>query len=208
MKLLDWLTEKLKNANVLKISLSRKTVTNLIVLLCLGMVFLIVADFYGDLYGTKRNNQQLTTDPSVEVASEAGVKSTNNYIRDMELQLSGILSKIDNAGKVSVMITLKSSSEVVPAKDEVVSDKVTNEKDNDGGTRIINETSTNDRVVFQNESGGNSKPLIVKEIHPEVKGVIVVAEGAKDAKVKLKLSQAVQTVLDVPAYRVTVYERH
>ena len=49
---------------------------------------------------------------------------------------------------------------------------------------------------------------IIKEINPEIKGVIIVAEGAKDSKVKLKISRAVQTVLDIPAYRVTVYERN
>jgi len=57
-----------------------------------------------------------------------------------------------------------------------------------------------------NQQGGSSQPIVVKEINPEIKGVIVVAEGARNSKVKLKISEAVQTVLDVPAYRVTVLE--
>jgi stage III sporulation protein AG len=128
-------------------------------------------------------------------------------LRDLEDHLSNILSKIQGAGKVSVMITLKSGKEIIPAKDESISDRVTNEKDTEGGIRTINEKTTSDKVVFAEVQGGSSEPLILKEINPEIKGVIVVAGGAKDARVKLKISQAVQTVLDIPAYRVTVYER-
>ena len=91
-------------------------------------------------------------------------------------------------------------------KDKSKNDKITNEKDNDGGTRVINELVTNDKTVTVNEQGGNSKAVVTKEINPEIKGVIVVAEGAKDVKVQRKLTDAVQTVLDIPAYRVMVLE--
>ncbi|HYE09682.1 MAG TPA: stage III sporulation protein AG, partial [Patescibacteria group bacterium] len=72
--------------------------------------------------------------------------------------------------------------------------------------RTINEKNTSDQVVFMNDQGGTSKPLVLKEVNPDIKGVIIVAEGAKDPKVKLQLTEAVQTVLDVPAYRVSVFE--
>ena len=104
------------------------------------------------------------------------------------------------------MITLKSGSEIIPAKDESITDKTTDEKDVEGGTRAINEKNTSDQVVFMNEQGGTSKPLVLKEINPEIKGVIIVAEGANDPRVKLQLTEAVQTVLDVPAYRVSIFE--
>jgi len=198
MKWLDWLKEKLK------FDVKNKNTTNLIILLCVGITFLIAAKFFSDISGPIKNNDEPS---STNIVQQTNSESINkiNYVKELENQLSNILGKINDAGKVSVMITLKSSSEVVPAKDETISDKVTNEKDTDGGTRVINESNTNDKVVFQNEQGGNSKPLIVKELNPEIKGVIIVAEGAKNSHVKLQISQAVQTVLDIPAFRVTVY---
>lgn len=207
MKLLLWLKEKLKKENLQKLNLSKKTTANLLIVFCLGITLIIIADFFMDLK-TERTSEDHIYNESTEIETEASDDTASDYVRILERDLSSILSKIQDAGRVSVMITLKSGREIIPAKDESVSDKVTNEKDTSGGTRIINERSTDDKVVFSAAQGGNSKPLILKEINPEIKGVIVVAEGAKDSKVKLNITNAVQTVLDIPAYRVTVYERN
>lgn len=206
MRLPDWLRDKLKIDNLHVLNLSKKTVANLIVVFCIGLVLILVADFYKDIRTEKAANESILFESTESPAD--GFKSTSSqYLENLEEHLSSILSKIQGAGKVSVMITLKSGTELIPAKDESVSDKVTSEKDTDGGTRTINEKTTDEKVVFAAAQGGNSEPLIIKEINPDIKGVIVVAEGASDAKIKLKISQAVQTVLDIPAYRVTVYER-
>ncbi len=207
MKLLEWLKDKLKIENLKVLSLSKKTTANLVIVFCLGLALILIADFYTELR-KERVPEGAAYNENIRTEAGADVDTSADYVRRLENDMSSILSKIQGAGKVSVMITLKSGAEIIPAKDESVSDKVTNEKDTSGGTRIINEKTTDDKVVFTAAQGGNSKPLIIKEINPEIKGVIVVAEGAKDSKVKLMISQAVQTVLDIPAYRVTVYERN
>jgi len=207
MKLLEWLMDKLRKANFQKLNFSKKTTANLIIVFCLGLALILIADFYRDIRTDRALEEGIFSESTQE---DIGTSDNNasDYVRRLETDLASILSKIQDAGRVSVMITLESGAEIIPAKDESTSDKVTNEKDTSGGTRIINEKTTDDKVVFTAAQGGNSKPLIIKEINPEVKGVIVVAEGAKDSKVKLKISRAVQTVLDIPAYRVTVYERN
>ena len=207
MKLLEWLKDKLKKENLQKLNLSKKITANLIMIFCLGLALILIADFYKDI-GINRTAEEGTYNEDKQTEIVTADNTMPDYVRRLENDLSSILEKIQNAGKVSVMITLKSGTEIIPAKDESISDKVTNEKDTTGGARVINEKTTDDKVVFTAIQGGSSKPLIIKEINPEVKGVIVVAEGAKDSKVKLKISQAVQTVLDIPAYRVTVYERN
>lgn len=206
MKLLEWLKDKLKKDNILMLNLSKKTMTNLVIVFCVGLALILIADFYMDL-GKERTAEEGDNYEAAGNASTTADNTEYDYARKLENELSSILSKIQDAGRVSVMITLKSGSEIIPAKDESISDKVTNEKDISGGTRTINEKTTDDKVVFTAAQGGSSRPVILKEINPEVKGVIVVAEGARDSKVKLKISEAVQTVLDIPAYRVTVYER-
>lgn len=207
MKLLEWLKDKLKKENLQKLNLSKKTTANLIIVFCIGLALILIADFYMDMRA-EGNAEEDIYNENTQTETETKNNTAFDYVRELENDLSSILSKIQGAGRVSVMITLESGTEIIPAKDESVSDKVTNEKDTSGGTRIINEKTTDDKVVFAAAQGGNSKPLIIKEMNPEIKGVIVVAEGAKDSRVKLKISQAVQTVLDIPAYRVTVYERN
>ena len=207
MKLLEWLKDKLKKENLRELNLSKKTTANLIIVFCLGLALILIADFYKDIRIDRTTEEGIYNEGT---QTEIGTvdNTAHDYVRGLENDLSSILGKIQGAGRVSVMITLESGAEIIPAKDESISDKVTNEKDTSGGTRIINEKTTDDKVVFTAAQGGSSKPLIIKEINPEVKGVIVVAEGAKDSKIKLEISRAVQTVLDIPAYRVTVYERN
>lgn len=207
MKLLEWLKDKLKRENLQKLNLSKKTAANLIIVFCLGLALIIIADFYRDI-GANKNAEEDIYNEGTQIEAGTAENTASDYVRELENDLASILSKIQGAGRVSVMVTLNSGTEIIPAKDESISDKVTNENDTSGGTRTINEKTTDDKVVFTAAQGGNSKPLIIKEINPEIKGVIVVAEGAKDSKVKLTISEAVQTVLDIPAYRVTVYERN
>lgn len=195
------LKEMLKKFNIQKLNLNSKLATNLIVILAIGIGIILISDFYSDL---NRSDSVQEKEPSA--TGQTMNNEESDYVRNLENQLSVVLSQIGGAGKVSVMITLKTGTEIIPAKDETISDKTTNEKDTEGGTRIINEQNTTDKVVFKNEQGGASEPLVLKEINPEIKGVIIVAEGAKDPKVKLKLTEAVQTVLDVPAYRVSIFE--
>ncbi len=193
--------EQLKKFNFQKLSLNPKLVTKLIIILVVGIGFILISDFYSDLSGDKTEKTNTDTTSVVE-SQETG---DAEFVEEMENQLSLILSQIQGMGKVSIMITLKTGTEIITAKDETISDKTTNEKDKEGGIRTINEQNTSDKVVFMNEQGGTSKPLVLKEINPEIKGVIIVAEGAKDPKLKLKLTEAVQTVLDVPAYRISVF---
>lgn len=104
-----------------------------------------------------------------------------------EEELSRILSGIDGAGKVSVMITYYGTSE----KDIAYETKI-NSSD---GTK-----SSEDRKAVMSDG----TPMVVKETYPKVKGVIVTAQGADDAAVKRKLTEAVTAALDVPEYRVCI----
>ncbi|HHY77472.1 MAG TPA: stage III sporulation protein AG [Clostridiales bacterium] len=200
MKILEWIKEKLGIEN------NRKLYNNLLMLLFMGIVLVIVSNFYKDI--TYKNKNAAEENNGFNNQGSVTYKSNDEYFykEKLEEELAGILSKIAGVGKVSVMITYESGKELVTQKDKSITDKVTDEKDNAGGTRIINESSVSEKTVMVNQQGGSSEPLIVKEINPQIRGVIVVAEGAWDSKVKRKISQAVQTVLDIPAYRVTVLE--
>ena len=46
--------------------------------------------------------------------------------------------------------------------------------------------------------------MIVKKIYPKVKGVVIVADGAKDFSIKMNILTAVETVLEVDRNNITV----
>ena len=107
-----------------------------------------------------------------------------------EERLETILSDIKNAGSVSVMITYYSSEEKDIAY-EVKSNYAEDSEDIDK------------RAVLSDGS-----PVVVREVYPEVKGVIVTAEGADNTEVAHSIKEAVVAALDVPVHKVCVYPKN
>lgn len=107
-----------------------------------------------------------------------------------EDRLSKILSKIDGAGRVSVMITYSAGGEKSLAY-ETKSEK----KDSaDNGAESFEKKA----VMSKNE------PFVLKEIYPSVKGVVVVAEGANSPAVKQALCDAVAAATGIAVHKICI----
>jgi len=145
--------------------------------------------------------------PDPDDGANRGVQwvEQDEYEDQQELKLQKKLSAIKGVGRVEVMITYKSSKEIVTAMNTTESETVTEEQDSSGGTRRVSQRDVNSQTVTIGETG-NAKPLVIKEMEPEIKGVIVIAEGARDIRVKLDLIRAVQTALGVSPQQVEVFE--
>ena len=115
-----------------------------------------------------------------------------------------MLSEIKGAGKIEVMITYESSPELVPAF-STDTQETTNIQSGQNSTTQSKTVSQNQNPITVSDQGEN-RALILVEKKPEIRGVIVVAEGASDLRVKLNLYNAVQTVLQVQANKVDVFE--
>jgi len=126
---------------------------------------------------------------------------------DIEARLKSILSQIDGVGKVDVMITYSSTAEKVPAYDIKRSQDETEEKDSAGGTRKIRGEEYESTLAYEDASSGGKSPVILKKLEPEIRGVLVVAEGAENVEVRDRICRAVTVVLDVSANRVQVVQR-
>ena len=101
------------------------------------------------------------------------------YAKGLEDKLEDILSQVKGAGNVNVLVTLGSGFEYVYATEETV-------KQNSSGS-----TTTTSIILV------SGKPVLVKEIYPEIKGVLVSASGADNLSVKVNLVTAIQTVIDI-----------
>lgn len=142
--------------------------------------------------------------PKQEPEAAAAVPVAEASASSLEDRLQETLSKIAGAGRVQVMITYESSSEIVPAI-SVDTQTSTTTDESDNGSRITNTENKQSEVVTVNGSDG-SKALVLKENSPPIKGVIVVAQGADDIGVKLSLLSAVQTILNISPDQVDVYK--
>jgi len=166
-----------------------------VLMVVLGISLLVLPGIFLDKGGSVQPQGDTLEKPGTVSYSLAQLEN------DIALQAAQILTQVEGAGKVAVSVTLQAGVEQAFAQD-VTDDKSTvEERDSGGGIRST--TTENKRVETVFAQGG-SRPLVVKEIGPTIKGVLVVAEGAKDGEIKSRLTRAVQAMLNVPAHRVMV----
>lgn len=174
---------------------NRKFINKLLIILTLTIFLLVLIN--GSISPKKDKGSKVINPDLKEYNSEVQL----DYSMFLEKRLTSILGELDGVGKVNVMITLDDSSEKVPAANTTKSTETTSESDSEGGTRKIIREDENIQLV--NTSGDI---VVLKEINPNIKGVIVVAEGAEDGEVLESIYEAVTTVLGVASNKVQVFK--
>ncbi|NPV70864.1 MAG: hypothetical protein HPY55_09505 [Firmicutes bacterium] len=125
--------------------------------------------------------------------------------REFAREAEWVLGRVAGAGKVVVSVRLRSGPGYLYRDNRNSTQRKTEERDTSGGTRTVTETvESYQAVMARRPQGGEESPVVTGVHRAEVDGVVVVAEGASDSKVKADLFRAVQVMLGVPAHRVTV----
>ena len=81
----------------------------------------------------------------------------------------------------------------------------TEETDDSGGTRKIEETDTQKDVIFK-EDDGTKTPITAKIVNPKIEGAIITAKGASNAETKNNIIQAVEAVTGLATHKIQVFE--
>jgi stage III sporulation protein AG len=189
-----------------------KPIHYFIVLLGIGIAFMILTDFLNverdqALRFTVDGGNQPEGPPTGDSAPALGNSVSNDLIAEYEnhyeTQLREILSTVVGVGAVEVMVNLDSTPELVVEKNRDTRSSTTQESDKDRATRNNSDQSRNEEVVIV-QGGKQDQPVVVKTLKPKVRGVLVVAKGADNIQVKAWITEAVQKVLDVPAYKISI----
>lgn len=173
------------------------TLESIIIIIALGIIIILAGS-----YLAKSNETEDTIGSASSMSNISGqrpISSTSvdghEIVADIEQRLSELLSKVEGAGQVSVMVYADTGSEQVPAYN--------NEQDTRNDERAdgkSSEISENRQLALS----GKDEPVILKVIIPQIKGVVVVAEGADDILIKSQLNNAVCTLLGIPEHRVQI----
>lgn len=122
---------------------------------------------------------------------------------EIERKLEDILEKIDGAGDVKVMITYQDSGTQVVEKDKNTSENSLEESDSTGGVRSTKEQQLQESTVYEEADAGNT-PFVSKELLPKVEGILIVASGGDNQKVKQNISEAVLALFQVEVHRIKI----
>lgn len=129
--------------------------------------------------------------PETKKDPEAVISQTQENILTVEEQLSIILSQVDGAGEVRVLLTQASGEEIFYQTNE---DSDISADSSSVRTDTVTVTDTQ-----RNETG------LIRQINPPTYlGAIVVCQGAGDPVVRLNIVEAVSRVTGLGADRISV----
>ena len=137
-------------------------------------------------------------------STDSAQAALNLYVENQEERLKNILEQMDGVGKIQVMIRAKASKEYVVEKDLTTSTNTVSETDSQGGTRQSSEASKSETSLYTKDGSGNDIPWVIKEMEPEIEGVVVAAEGGGNEQIANEITQAVQVLFNIPIHKIKV----
>lgn len=185
--------EKIKNI----LNNKEKRVENLVSFLIILVITLIVIN---KILSKDENKVDYKNQVGVELALDSEEEKINE--ENLEKRLENILSKIAGVGKVSVLITYKESSTIVPIYNVNSSISTIEEKDTSGGSRIT-ETENMQKDIITDAS---SNVVTEKVLMPQIEGAVVIAKGASNSNIKSNIISAVEAVTGIATHKIQVFE--
>ncbi len=180
---------------------NKKTRMNLFTALALGVLLLML----GNTFFTPKAEREESTAETLESKGKVSQSiSQDKAERELEERMKTVLSKIEGAGEVEVMVTLKNSVQIVPAKNEKSEESTVTESGTQGNVKTTQNAKKETSVVMTEDGRGSTAPLILQEYVPEIEGVVIVAQGGEDPTIQNALSKAAQALLNVPAHKVAI----
>lgn len=196
--------------------ISKKT-GYLIMIGFIGLLFLIIGNlFTGSKDDADVNKPSMSIEESSTASPTAAKEDENNdsTLSDVnvlensyEKDLTKMLENIDKVSNVEVMVNLDSTKVKVYEKNLITSQQTTDETDTQGGMRKLEDQSEETDTVLVRQ-GDKETPILVQTKKPDVRGVIVVANGVEDVEIKKWVIEAVSRILDVPTHRVSVMPKN
>ena len=180
----------------------KKGITNVILMLIVGIVLLIISGYVSSI----GRGEEVLGGEEISLSVLNDLQDLNeNFANDLSRELESILSLVEGAGEVRVMLTFATSNELIIAQNISDTYSRTMEEDGNDGTRQIENRQNTSSYVIIRQSNGSDMPLIVQEVLPEIAGVIVVAQGGGSAAVREALTRATHTVLGIRPHQVQVF---
>lgn len=157
-----------------------KQVKHIGLIVTIIFILILLVILFGDfnLFGSK------STDTS---NSNSSYSNSLEYSSKMENKLKTLITKIKGSGNVEVMVTVEESGAVI----------VDNTSSKTSGTVAVSGSS----IVLEN---GQNSPVVIGEVTPKIKGVVVVSSGASDTTVRLNILRAVETLLDLNESQIQI----
>ncbi len=124
--------------------------------------------------------------------------------QEYETKITNALRKIDGVGEVTVAVTVASGPRSEFGVNKNQSKNTQEETPTTGGKRVQTQINDNTQMVLAGAQANGNQPVKLVEFSPQISGVLVIAEGAKDPYIKERVQNSVKTLLGIPANKIVV----
>ncbi len=171
-----------------------KFVKTIVIVGLVGIALILLSSLFS---GGKADESEKTDN------SQVAYVSLTKYENDLEQSLAEIICSINGAGTTKVMLTMDSTVEQVYATNKNMSQNNSNNT-NQSDTANNKDISAETTYITVELADGTEQTVLVKEIQPKVRGVLVVCAGGDNSVVKEKIIDAVTKTLDISSSKVSV----
>lgn len=151
------------------------------------LLMVIVVVIFFSSFKTEKETKTKTIENSL---------SAMEYCENIENRLINVIGTVKGVGKVDVFVMVDASPTIKYLEESITS---TEEKDGNKSTSI-------QTTIVMSKNGTITNPVVVVELMPKITGVLVVASGAKDIKLKTTLINTISAILNVDISNVEVLE--
>lgn len=175
--------------------------TRILLLFLVGLLLLVIAipTKKSDLTNNVTESLSLEENETTQGTSDLmDASDYSEYEKILETRIEDTLTEVEGVGKVSVMITLKSSAEEVLEKDTTSETNQTDE---------TTQSSSSRTSIYAQNSDGSQTPYVKKIYTPTIEGVIVIADGGDNSVVVQNISESIQALFGVEAHKIKIMKR-
>jgi len=126
----------------------------------------------------------------------------DDYLDELEREVALAVMQIAGVGNAVALIVPK-TSEVKVLAEEVSERESEATGDGEGGARY-ERSVTRRPITVTGADGRGQEPVVRYTQKPEIGGALIVADGARDPRVRYLIVRAVSAALDIPPHRVEV----
>ena len=160
-----------------------------------GLLLLVIA-------APVKQKEQKKTQEEVTVQSQ---EPTDDQIQQSyEKQLESVLSQVEGVGTVQVAVAMESTGKKQVEKDSPEDTSTSSEKGESGTERTSQTVTTGETTVYEDTGDGGQTPYISSSTYPEIRGVIVVAQGGGNPVIVQQIQEAVMALFHVEAHEIKV----
>lgn len=137
---------------------------------------------------------------------DAPLRGAIAYETVYDHELESMIDQISGISDALVMVTVNSTA-IERYGQNVQTSRQETKQQGGGNASTTTSTSTQSQTVTVQGANGSQTPLVIQQELPKITGVLVVAHGRDVVMMQSEIVSAVQDVLGIPSYEITVLPR-